>query len=260
MPSTIRRLTPVMLIGLGWVGMLFAQQVPSDSDREASWIAKARSGLDRRAIDTLARISGTHRQLLALRAYLRAGDTLAVRWSWSQAQLNAYPSTSEGQAAAKDVDAVEAAFARANPGYSAHANRMPRSLEQQLDHWNENPAVESVAAALTASMHQQFRHQSTPDTGQLQRALVEWKPTSAAPLAAPGLSAHGQGRAFDFQIFHNERSVAGFDAALAHQQWDAAGWTRRLHAAVVASGLPFEGPLQSPYEPWHYFYMPHPAR
>jgi hypothetical protein len=252
----MRRLALVMLIAVGWQGILRAQPALSDATREASWIVTASSGLDRRAADTLGRITGTHRQLLALRAYLRAGDTLAARWSWSQAQLNAYSSTPEGQAAANDIDAVEAAFGKANPGYSARANRMPRSLEQQLEHWNQNPGVASVAAALATSMHRQFGHQPRPDAAQLQKALVEWKPRSAAPLAAPGLSAHGQGRAFDFQIMHGDRSVAGFDAALAHLQWDAAGWTRKLHAAVVASGRPFEGPLQSPYEPWHYSYVP----
>jgi hypothetical protein len=235
---------------------VLAQPPAADETREAAWIAKARVGLDPRAAAILARVKGNQRQLLALRAYVRAGDTLAARWSWSQEQLDAYPSTAEGRAAAADIDAVESAFARANPGYRAHANRMPRSLEQQLEHWNESAAVAAVAAALAASMHRQFPQQATPNAAQLRSALVGWKPRTAAPLAAPGLSAHGQGRAFDFQILRDGVTVAGFEAASVRQQWDRDGWTGRLHAAVVASRRPFLGPLQSPYEPWHYLYTP----
>lgn len=193
-----------------------------------------------------------------MRAYVRAGNSLGERWSWSQSKLDAYPSTAQGRSAAADIDAVEATFAKANPGFTARANRMPRSLEQQLNRWNENGAVGAVAAALATSLLRQFPSPSEPDAAQIRDALVTWKPRAAAPLAAPGLSAHGQGRAFDFQIERAGRSVAGFDAASARRQWDAAGWTQKLHAAVIASGRPFNGPLQTPYEPWHYAYIPDP--
>jgi hypothetical protein len=222
-----------------------------------NWVTAAGVGLDRRALDALPRIRGMDRQLLALRAYLRAGDSLPARWSWSREQLNAYPTTAEGRAAAADIDAVVAAFAAANPGYSLRVNRMPRSLEQQLDQWNENVSVGQVALRLRATLESRFPPKSgSPDVAQLRDALVTWKPPVAAPLAAPGLSAHGQGRAFDFEIDRSGQTVAGFDAARARQQWDAAGWTRKLRAAVLASGKPFIGPLESPYEPWHYSYNP----
>jgi hypothetical protein len=109
-------------------------------------------------------------------------------------------------------------------------------------------------------MSRQFPAGTTPSAAPLRARLMAWSPPSAAPLAAPGLSAHGQGRAFDFQIEHEGRPVAEFDAASARRQWDAAGWTRKLHAAVVASGKPFSGPLESPYEPWHYAYQPARSR
>jgi hypothetical protein len=81
----------------------------------------------------------------------------------------------------------------------------------------------------------------------------------AAALAAPGLSAHGQGRAFDFQIEHNGQVVAGTEAASARQRWDAPGWTQKLHQAMSKAGPHFTGPLVSPYEPWHYAYTPAPG-
>jgi hypothetical protein len=88
----------------------------------------------------------------------------------------------------------------------------------------------------------------------LRRALTDWTPNVTAALAAPGLSAHGQARAFDFQVEHDGKVIADIEAASAHQQWDAAGWTRKLHAAVSSAGNRFAGPLASPYEPWHYAY------
>jgi len=86
--------------------------------------------------------------------------------------------------------------------------------------------------------------------------LIEWQPNSVAALAAPGLSAHGQARAFDFQVERGGQVIAAMDAASAHRQWDNAGWTQKLHAAVGLAGNHFVGPLQSPYEPWHYAYVP----
>jgi hypothetical protein len=221
------------------------------------WITQASAQLDPRAVDALSRIHGRDRKLLALRAYLRAGDDLTTRWSWSQAQLLAYPNTAEGKEANADINAVETAFANANPGFTARANRMPRSLELQLSHWNDNNSVGSVAADLVASLERLFpKGAAPPSANQIRSALSDWKPRVAATLAAPGLSAHGQGRAFDFQIEHDGKTVAGFEASSARRQWDANGWTRKLHAAVAASGKPFVGPLESPYEPWHYAYTP----
>jgi hypothetical protein len=134
---------------------------------------------------------------------------------------------------------------------------MPRSLEVQIEHWNQNKLVSIVASQLVDSLTHQFPNGAAePAPDHIRQALEAWQPTSAAPLAAPGLSAHGQGRAFDFQIERKGQIVAGLDAATARKQWDAVGWTRKLHAAVVASGKPFKGPLQSPYEPWHYAYTP----
>jgi hypothetical protein len=226
--------------------------------RHQHWVESASAGLDPQAVETLHRIDGADRQLLALGAYLRAGDSLSARWSWSQETLTGYPSTPEGEAAAADIDSVIAAFAKANPGYELQVNRQPRSLEIQLARWNENASVAAVAATLVTSLDRRFAESTSPTAGELREALAHWTPGAAAALAAPGLSAHGQGRAFDFAVARDGRTVAGLEAASAPATWDGAGWTRKLHQAVVASGKPFVGPLQSPYEPWHYAYTPKP--
>lgn len=249
----IKRL--VLVCMLVAVAVLTAPTARSAQAQVESWVTLASAGLDARALDALAQIHGDNRRLLALRAYLRAGDSLPERWSWSQRQLWDYLSTPEGRAAAADIEAVTAEFAAENPGFSLEVNRQPRSLEQQLARWNENSGVGSVADSLERSLSRQFTSKGTPDAELLRRALLDWTPATAAPLAAPGLSAHGQGRAFDFKITHNGVIVAGTDVASARGDWDMAGWTHRLQQAVSNSRRPFTGPLQSPHEPWHYAYV-----
>ena len=227
----------------------------ADTQRRQAWVIQASADLDPRAVAALQQVAGAERRLLALRAYLRAGASLAERWTWSQEQLSAYASTAEGKAAATDLNAVIAAFESANPGFTLRVNRMPRSLAVQLVHWNENRSVGIAATALASALDRQFAGIVAPDARALRAALMNWTPRVAATLAAPGLSAHGQARAFDFQIEHDGKVVAAIDAASARRQWDQAGWTARLHAAVGAAGNRFSGPLSTPYEPWHYTYV-----
>ena len=75
-----------------------------------------------------------------------------------------------------------------------------------------------------------------------------------SPLAAPGLSMHGQSRAIDFQIMKGGRIVAATEVGAVEREWDAAGWTRKLRQAVLAASPRFKGPLAAPDEPWHYEY------
>jgi hypothetical protein len=254
---TVRRVAVLVLLG-GCAAQLPqpAAAESTDAQRQQAWVVQASAELDPRAVATLQQVPATDRRLLAVRAYLRAGASLQERWSWTQDQLTAYASTAEGKAAAADIDAVIAAFAAANPGFTLRVNRMPRSLALQIARWNENSSVGIAAAALVKSLQQQFGGPaSTPDAALLRGALMQWKPSVAAALAAPGLSAHGQARAFDFQVEQHGKVIAGTESASAHRQWDAAGWTEKLHAAVGAAGNRFAGPLASPYEPWHYAYI-----
>jgi hypothetical protein len=229
----------------------------SDESYRGAWIAQASVGLPPQALDALSQIAAVDRRLLALRAYLRAGDALSARWSWSQSQQSAYPGTAEGKVASIELDAVAAAFAAANHGFTLRVNRRPRSLEAQITSWNENASVGTVAAACESALERQFgTGHALPSAAELQKALIDWQANSSATLAAPGLSAHGQARAFDFQVERGGELIAGTDASSARSQWDTAGWTQKLHAAVNSAGNHFAGPLQSPYEPWHYAYLP----
>jgi hypothetical protein len=173
---------------LGVIFLATALPVRGNDAPQQLWVGEASEGLDARVLYTVRRLDGVDRQLLALRAYLRAGTSLMERWSWSEQRLSAYPSTPEGKAAARDIDAVANAFASANPGYTLQVNRQPRSLDLQIAHWNENPSVAANAAALSQWLRNRFASRSEqPTAEELRRALME--------LAAAGCDNAGRPRA-----------------------------------------------------------------
>jgi hypothetical protein len=213
------------------------------------------------AKEALQRIDGKPRQLLAARAYLRAGQKLSSRWSWLTEDIRAYESSQEHRELLAEIAAVRARFEAANPGYSLYANTTARSLDLQLQRWNSNAAVGVIADRLQEAATRELAlstypaHPDAKATLRFANFLREWRPIpTAAPLAAPGLSLHGRSRAIDFQITQNERIIASTEVAKVRPVWERQGWARRLAAAMRDSR--FVGPLQSPNEPWHYEYAP----
>ena len=210
--------------------------------------------------EALKQIHGTPRRLLAARAYLRAGDTLRSRWSWTTDQIQSHARSAEYRALLAEIEKVRARFEAQNPGYTLYANTEARSLELQIVRFNTNPAVGRVAATLHRQALAEIAgaaYGSADQATALERFrefLAGWRPTTAAPLAAPGMSRHGQLRAIDFQIMKGSVLVAATETGTVKRNWDASGWTKKLQAAVQGSN--FRGPLQSPYEPWHYEYDP----
>lgn len=202
--------------------------------------------------DAIGRIDGMGRQLLALRSYIRAARSIADRWSWTQAQIDAYRESDEYRALLAEIDKVSARFAKDNPGYTLYANSEVRSLDTQIRRWNENRGVGTIATDLYAAACK-----SAPAKSQdLNKLLLAWQPGFPSPLAAPGLSPHGRARAIDFQVQQGNKLIAGTSTAAIETEWVAGGWTKKLQAAVEASGAKFRGPLLSPNEPWHYEYRP----
>ena len=228
----------------------------------AANLAAVREALDPRAASAIARIEGTGRQLLAARSYLRAGGGIAERWSWSDAEIAAWRDSPAQSALDAAIARVRAAFESANPGYTLHVNPEVRSFEVQLERWNSNPSITAASAALAeaASIAIQSQGFPAPGTPLAQAAfgdfLRAFVPSPTPPLAAPGLSAHGQMRAVDFVVKQGDRIVAGASTADIPAIWTGQGWAARLNAAVLASGAPFAGPLRIPDEPWHYDYRP----
>ena len=203
----------------------------------------------------LAQIDGTPLQLLAMSSYLRVRD-LAGRWSWNDAEIAAYQKSQERTAALAEIGKVQARFAERNPGFRLHVNLQVRSLDQQIAKWNSNA---SVAAAAEQLMAEAVGHCDKDKPDGFVAWLRGFRPTPRANLAAPGLSAHGQGRAFDFQVYAGDRLVAGTDSRTIQERWLDDGWADRLHASISEASDRFAGPLRSPNEPWHYAYRSPPA-
>jgi len=249
----------------GLLCLVVAAPVPcalADDETIGAHLAAIRSALDPRAASALSRIDGTGRQLLAARSYLRAGEGLAERWSWSDAEIVAWQDSLARSALDTAVARVRAAFEAANPGYTLHVNPEVRSLEIQLERWNTNESIAAAAFALRETAVKMVQEQGfpAPGTSLAQAAfgdfLRTFTPSPMPPLAAPGLSAHGQMRAVDFVVMQGERIVAGAVTADIPALWIGEGWAERLKTAVFASGAPFAGPLLIPDEPWHYDYRP----
>lgn len=217
--------------------------------------------VDERAV--LARIPTPERQLLALRAYLRAGPNLDARWSWSDAQIRSYEQSREYRQLLHDIDAITREFERRNPGYTLYANTQVRSLDTQVARWNENPGVGATADTLyrdsRAALAKSSRQPDSESLAIFKRFLQAWRASPTSPLAAPGLSMHGQSRAIDFQIMKDGQIVAATELRSVAREWEAPGWHRKLKQAVAAASPRFKGPLAAPNEPWHYEYRISPT-
>jgi hypothetical protein len=225
-----------------------------------AYLQRIAAGLPEKTAAALKEIDGTPRRLLAARGYLRAGDALRTRWSWSAEEIHAHTRTDQYRALLAETERIRNRFEANNPGYTLYANTEARSLELQITRFNTNKSVGRIAAVLHTNALAELEKPvygsptEADSVARFTKFLKAWRPPTAAPLAAPGISRHGQLRAIDFQIMKDGAIVAPTDTATVKRSWDAPGWTEKLKAAVAGSR--FTGPLQSPYEPWHYEYDP----
>jgi hypothetical protein len=231
--------------------------------RIAAYLASLHDTLDPRAVATLERVEGLGRRLLAARSYLRAADSFDERWSWSQAEIERFENSPLQRALDTEVARVRAAFEAQNPGYTLWVNPQVRSVELQLQRYNDNATVTAAARQMLAHVRRQV---SSPDAPRPESgaAARDWfasllrsaRPSPVPTLAAPGLSRHGRMQAVDFQVRQGDRTIAGPNSAQVASVWEKQGWGRRLARAVHATSDRFAGPLATPDEPWHYEYRP----
>ena len=209
---------------------------------------------------TLALIDGTPRQLLALRSYVRAGDRVAERWSWTDEQIEAFSKTREYRQLLREVKGIKARFEADNPGYTLYANTEVRSLDVQIERWNSNGSVKAVARRIERAALRELARQDyseKPDALSVERFsefLRHWHPPTPPALAAPGISKHGQLRAIDFAVFKDGKVIAPTNLKASESVWVREGWSDRLKQATLNTR--FDGPLRVPHEPWHYEYDP----
>ena len=241
---------------------LFANVSTQANETVQAYIAGVSKRLDARAVDALRRINDTGRRLLALRGYLRSESSIASKWSWSMEEIERYKTTNEFRNALSEVENVRKKFETLNPGYSLHVNTDVRSLEAQLKNWNETKSVQVAAEDLLGAAGREISrppYKTVPDQKSLasfERFLKNYKVISTPTVAVPGLSPHGQLRAFDFQIKQGDKIIAGTNVAVIKDVWDGQGWTEKLRVAVTVASRKLTGPLASPREPWHYTYTP----
>ena len=229
-----------------------------------AYMLAASADLGAAQLDALLKIKDDDRRYLAMTYYLRAGSSIASRWSWTDEQIRAYEKSPEYSAALAEIQNISARFATDNSGYSLYANTRIRSLEAQLSEWEKAASVgESAAelreAALATLLDPSYGQE--PNETSIKRFcafLNRWRASHWPTFMAPGLSMHGRGRAFDFQIRDESgHTVADTDASTVTSIWEGEQrWAEKLSHAVHAAGTHFTGPLLKPYEPWHYEYRP----
>jgi len=263
MRSRPRALTVLLSVALSAAPFISTAAVQADvAEPLDGYVAAIAAELDPHVADALARIDGAGRRLLALRSYLRSSTHLAERWSWTQEQMTAYQQSSEHHELQEAIDRVNASFMSANPGYELWVNPEVRSLDVQIEHWNTNESVAAAAEGLAAAAREHVASPAFAAAGpgsaarKLQSFLGAYVPVPTPTIAAPGLSPHGQMRAVDFQVHQGGRVIAGTRTSTMEADWDAAGWSARLEAAVRSASRQFVGPLVSPREPWHYTFTP----
>lgn len=218
--------------------------------------------IDPKVAGAIDKIDGTPRRLLALRGYLRSRATLKSKWTWNADEIASYKQTAEYRAALAEIDKVKAKFAEQNPGFSIEVNTEIRTLEAQIASWNSTKSVATAAEALFAAVQTElakpiYKEQPDDDGLELFETFLQNQGVSVSPtVATPGLSQHGQLRAFDFRILQGGQVIATTDSSTVKTVWDAQGWTQKLNAAISAASPKFTGPLAAPREPWHYTYVP----
>ena len=224
-----------------------------------SYLRAATADLPPEQREALGRVKTDARRVLALRGYLRAGRASLSRWAWSRERIESYEKSPEYAAALAEIEKVRREFESANTGYTLRVNTQVRSLDEQLSKWNENDSVARAGEELLQRVREELAGSSyaeVPAAADVQRfeRFLRGSETRATPtLAVPGLSPHGQSRAFDFQVMRGSQLIAGPSSPGA---WDSAGWTEKVREAVTRASTKFGGPLVSPREPWHYDYRP----
>jgi hypothetical protein len=243
------------------LALCFLQPVPAPAAIDAAPLQRVfEESLPEQAADALARIPDPGRKLLAARAYYRSQADLGKRWSWSETQIAAFEGSPGHKSLLADIARVNDHFSITNPGFGLYTNTQVRSLDKQIASWNVNVSVGVAAANLLSALESDAGmalEAGNPSLSlQLKAWLRKYKPEPSPNLAAPGLSAHGQMHAIDFQVSKAGTLIAQANSADIESIWRAQGWDVKLKASVASAGPAFEGPLSSPDEPWHYTYTP----
>jgi hypothetical protein len=230
----------------------------------------------------LLEISDPKHELLAIKGYLnpkRGTKTLNLEkdWVWNEDQIKAWNQSDEKKHADRALAWVKTKF-EALPGMKTKGVRLnygttPRDMNKQVELWDKkNPHTGPNARSLYDKALREISKASYPDTpdteavGRFSAFLKGAGLPEKVTQATPGLSAHGQSRAFDFTASSDKT-----DPPLHLRDGNPEGWRKsgcaaaladatRAYNAEKARGLRVFTPLTAPDEPWHFFYDPDLAK
>ena len=80
--------------------------VAEPQQRLEQYLDRATATLPVHAVETLTKVEGTPRRLPAARSYLRAGEGLGTRWSWSAEEIRAHMKSAEYRALIAETEQV----------------------------------------------------------------------------------------------------------------------------------------------------------
>jgi hypothetical protein len=219
--------------------------------------------------------------------------TIEQNWVWSKKQSEDYQKTQEYADALAEIAKVNREFQALNKSdefkdlrkgknYELAYVTDVRTLATQTNNWlgdydpkesegkrKQKEGARKIQAGSHDLMNKLLKeiakadYPDPPDKAgveKLKKFLTSEtaKPSPAPSFATPGLSAHGQVRAFDFKIMLAGREVAGTSTTKESiANWANHKWEKQLNRAVRRvdpDEKMFEGPLEG--EPWHYFYTP----
>jgi hypothetical protein len=199
-------------------------------------------------------------QVAALRRYAEHDQKKGWmwQWTWSEGEERAYESTDMASFVNGEISKVTSQFALTNPGHRLGTSPL-RSLKTQIRLWNGNSHVQNVGRGLKKAAIVELAKKvylRSPDPAGIQSFLNFIRSchlVDRLTSAVPGTSDHGQMRAVDFVVLDTRGNlVAGTDTNSIPTRWRAPGWHLKLNDAILRSRSAFDGPLKSPYEPWHY--------
>jgi len=221
--------------------------------------------LDSECIVVLMSIPRMEQALLAARQYIRYMKThrnVWESWAWNDAQIEQWYKSDGFKQASRLIDNINTKFQSANSGYRLRVKKTVRTVETQIQYWRDSDQTLRIGIQLRDKLAKELDQSGYTDTPgkteaeTLQKYLANVHLSEKIMVAVPGLSDHGHGNAYDLVVEDTKGTTMAGASASWKSTWDGPhGWTAKLKTAVEAAGEGhFKGPLQSPYEPWHYEY------
>jgi hypothetical protein len=222
-------------------------------------IAAVAATLPAQVQQTLPKIDGLPLQTLALRRYLRIGNTATEKWAWTQQQYDNFNLTFAAVELRRSIEAVKTKFEGDNPGYVLGIAAKFRPLDHQIRNFCASAKVRTAAGMLGQAVLTEIK--SYPDkvdpriTEQFRRFLKSYhfSKKDEPSVAVPGISDHGRAQAIDFIVYKDGKQIAGPSVADIAPIWAGQGFGAKLNQAVRGSANHFKPDhLMTPFEPWHY--------